>query len=187
MALLQDLSTGISGAWRLMRADPRGMLLFTRTVEECRRSFMAGVILFPIFMLIMAMNREPEVWEAVGPARILAVETIGYVVRWTVFPLASLPLCVWLGRGQLYPGFITAYNWAQVLETVPLALLVALSAMGFISKDALSVLFLVVLSLIYEGFIAWAALRIPRLAVFAMVLLDITAAEFVNRLTGSFY
>lgn len=189
MSWLQDASTGISGAWRLMRLDPRGMTIFERSVDECRRSFMAAVILFPVVMLIMIMNREPAVWEQVGTFRILAIETIGYVVRWTFFPLAALPLCTWLGRGPLYPGFITAYNWAQVLETLPLVFLVALAAMGAISKETASLLFLIIfiLSLAYEGFIAWAALRLPRLAVFAMLLLDLTAAEFVNRLTSSFY
>ena len=129
----------------------------------------------------------PEQWASSGGFRILLVESIGYVVSWTAFPLVILAFCHWLERDEQSLGFITAYNWSQVLQTV-LGLIGLGAVVALPTTPGLTVYFVVLVArLVYEWFIARTALEAGGVAAAAVVLIDIVLSEAVSQVTQSLY
>jgi hypothetical protein len=183
----REVSRGMYGAWRFARLDPAAMAWFARDVGGVWRSFWAAAIAYPGFVLLVALLVAPQQWAASGGFRILLVESIGYVVSWAAFPLIILPFCHWLERDEQSLGFITAYNWSQVLQTV-LALL-GLIAFGALPPGAGLTFYLMILlvRLVYEWFIARTALEAGGVAATTVVLIDLVLSEAVSQVTQSLY
>ena len=184
---LREVSNGMYGAWRLACLDSAAMNWFARGVEGVWRSFWAAAIAYPGFVLLVSLMVPPEQWAESGGFRIMLVESIGYVVSWTAFPLIMLPFCRWLERDEQCLDFITAYNWSQVLQTV--LALVGLIAFRFLSLAAGLPVYLVLLiaRLIYEWFIARTALEAGGVAATTVVLIDLVLSEAVAQVTQSLY
>src|SRR5882757_1850040 len=126
MAIPTEISDALHGAWRLACLDRRGMAYFARGEAAFWRSFRAAIILYPVFLIMLALR--PGDPESPGGewGRVLLVETIGYVISWTAFPLMMLPITRFLGREQLWLDFMIVYNWSQILLAGPFLLASAL-------------------------------------------------------------
>jgi hypothetical protein len=184
---LRDVSSGVYGAWRLARLDSTAMIWFDRSGDGVWRSFWAAAIVYPAFVMLVALQVTPEQWVAAGPARILLVESIGYVVSWTAFPLVILAFCHWLERDEQCLDFIVAYNWSQVLQTALAS--VAMAAARLLPgapADAVSLAAPIAL-LGYEWFIARTALEAGGVAATVVVLIDVVLAEVVSQVCQSLY
>lgn len=186
---LREVSSGIYGAWRLALFDPAAMAWFDRGVAGVWRSFWAAPLAYPGFILLTVLQIEPALWDRAGALHVLLLESIAYVILWTAFPLIILALCRWLGREEQSLGFITAYNWAQVLQVALMVgvLLVertlALPPPAAASLDLASIAAV----LAYEWFIARTALQAGGVAATAVVLIDVALATAMGRLTQSLY
>ena len=55
------------------------MALFDRSVTGFWRSFTAALLVYPAFLLLLGLRIEDAEWASSGVARILLIETIGYV------------------------------------------------------------------------------------------------------------
>jgi hypothetical protein len=189
VSALRSLSYGVYGAYRLARLDRTAMLWFDRSIDGLYRSFWAAAVAYPGFLILLMLRVEPAQWQQSGLWRILAVETIGYVIGWTLFPLVILPFCRWLGRAGEAIDFIIAYNWSQVLQTGLFLGLAALEGGGLMPGAAagpiFGLAFLAVLA--YEWFIARIALDAGGVAATAVVLIDLVLGAVVNRVTLSLY
>ncbi len=109
------------------------------------------------------------------PLRVLAVEAIAYVIFWVAFPLAMYHLTQALDLGDRYRLHIVAYNWAQVIQIavlVPINTL--LFAAGLVQTTLYSSVFFVlqIVILVYEGYIAHVALKLPRPGAFGVAMLS---------------
>src|SRR5438105_15869578 len=93
-----EVQLAVGGALRLARGDPRGLGFFDTSIEGFWRSFRAGLICYPFFLLLLAFRVSAAHRDTSGVPRIVIVETIGYVISWVAFPLFMLPLSRWLGR-----------------------------------------------------------------------------------------
>jgi hypothetical protein len=184
---LREVSNGMYGAWRLACLDQAAMAWFARGVGGVWRSFWAAAIAYPGFVLMISLLVPSAEWAAYGGFRILLVESIGYVVSWTAFPLIMLPFCRWLERDEECLDFITAYNWSQVLQT--LLALISLIAFRFLTPAAGLPIYLVLLlaRLAYEWFIARTALEAGGIAATTVVLIDLVLSEAVAQVTQSLY
>ena len=69
------------------------MAWFDLSPDGTARSFWAAIICYPGFVALLALRVSPAEWAAGGVAHILLVESIGYVVGWSAYPLAALPFC----------------------------------------------------------------------------------------------
>lgn len=112
-------------------------------------------------------------------------DVIAFVVAWTGFALASLPVAEAMGRGALWLRFIAAWNWVNLVQYVALAaftLPAMLGLPGFIA-DTLGLL-----GLGYAVWLQWfaarTALAINGLRAAVFVLLDIAIALFLSGLTA---
>ena len=187
MPSLRTVSQGMYGAWRLARLDPAAMALFEPGVAGAKRSFWAAAICYPAFLLLIAWRVDPAQWASAGAWRILTVESIGYVVGWTAFPLVILYFCRWLERDEQCLDFITAYNWSQVLQTV--LTVTGLLALRLLPPAVAGLLYIAILmaQLGYEWFIARTALEAGGVAAAVVVLIDLVLGETVNQITQSLY
>ena len=183
----REVTQGMYGAWRFARFDRSAIAWFDRDLSTVARSFWAAAIAYPGFVLMVALMVPSESWASAGGFRILLVESIGYVVRWTAFPLVMLPFCHWLQRDEQCLGFIAAYNWAQVLLTgLGLVGLIGVTALPFAAGLGLYLL-VVVAEIAYEWFIARTALDAGGVAATTVVLIDLVLSEAVSQVTQSLY
>jgi hypothetical protein len=174
-------AAGLAGAWRLARLDRSGMRYFEATPEAFWRSFQAAIIAAPIYVVLVLLRSDDHPLSP-DPVRAALIETIGYVIQWTAFPLAAWYLTRAFNVSGRYFGFMVAYNWANVLQFIaflPVALLSAsgMAAGGFVNIVALLFTAAVVY---YQYFIARTALGIDALPALAFVAADFMIGLFLD-------
>src|SRR5438477_10642695 len=125
-----EVQLAVGGALKLARGDPSGLGFFDTSVDGFWRSFRAGVICYPFFLILLVFRVSAAHWAASGMAHIVIVETIGYVISWVAFPLLVLPLTRYLGRENRFIPFIVAYNWSQIPQTALFVIVGADAATG---------------------------------------------------------
>lgn len=173
---------GIAGALLLARGRAAGANAFAPTMEEARASFLAAALCLPIFLLLRAGFPSPGAGAA-DPLRALASDVIAYACSWAGFALASLPLAEAMGRRALWPRFIAAWNWANLVQYAVLAVFTMpamLGLPGFIA-DTLGLL-----GLGYAVWLQWftarVALGLNGLRAAGFVALDLGIAVFLSGL-----
>jgi len=185
MPSLREVLVRLYGAWRFACRDPRAMDWFDRSVTGVWRSFWAGAICYPGFLVLQTMQTDTSALTASTLLRYLVVSSIGYVIGWTAYPLTALPFCRWLVPEERALGFIAAYNWAQVLQTALVLVVASFGALHLVPDYGLAyaqtVAYLAIL--VYEWFIARIALDAGGGAATALVLLDVVLTAFLTQLT----
>ena len=174
-------SRGLSIAWRLARLDATAIRDIDGSVESCRRSFQAAIVAAPLFALLVVL-RSAEHPLSPDPWRAFFIEGIGYVTGWTAFPLAAWYLTRALGKMQRYTTYITAYNWANVLQVAAFVPVSALAA-SELAPDAIVVLTALLLTggvIYYQFFIARMALDIESLPALGFVAVDLILGLLID-------
>ncbi|HXP30473.1 MAG TPA: hypothetical protein VN832_05240 [Stellaceae bacterium] len=189
MPLSTEVANALYGAWRLARLDRDAMRWFERSLPGVWRSFLAAAICYPAFLVLLWLRADAASVAQAGWVRILLVESIGYVIGWTAYPLLALPFCRWLASEEQTLGFIAAYNWSQVLQTGLLLVAMSFGGVAALPEDAASTLAAIVylLLLAYEWFIARIALDRGALPATALVLLDVVLSSALSLVTQSLY
>tara|TARA_B100000676_G_scaffold183309_1_gene180212 strand:+ start:8118 stop:8702 length:585 start_codon:yes stop_codon:yes gene_type:complete len=188
MISTREVALSIYGACQLAKFDRAAVRYFDDTPEAFWRSFHAAAFALPAYVLLVLLNFAENPVNASG-ARILIIESSAYVIGWVIFPLIMIAVTDTLNRFDRYFQFITAWNWAIVLQVF---LFLAISALvadgrvppqisGFVSLIA------VIAILVYQGFIALVALNIRAPAAFMIVAIDLLVALVLNVVTRSFY
>jgi hypothetical protein len=179
----------ITGTLRLARGDSGGLSWFDRSLDGFWRSFRAGVICYPLYLILVAMRVTEREWHASGGWRIVIVETIGYVVAWVAFPLLMLTVTQWIGRAHRFFDFMVVYNWCQVPQSA-LFVLVGLESqsgiLGTQGSEAIDV-FAAIATLVYEWYIARVALDTTGPVAALVVLVDLVLGAFISRVVGTLY
>jgi hypothetical protein len=165
-----EIARAIYGAWRLAHLDKGGMNFFDRSIEGFWKSFFAAVIVVPGYVLLIVIDLS-QLELSASPLRILVVQLLIYVIVWVAFPLVMYAWTQNMGRAAAYPGFIVAYNWAQVVQmllVLPVGVVVASHLLPAAVVPPVNLAVLVVL-LGYEWFIARTALAISGMAAVGVV------------------
>lgn len=183
---LNEIVSSIYGAWRLARFDRRGMILFTTTPGGFWRSFFAAVLVAPVYVAVVLFS--PRDGGPHGdPLRFGLAETIGYVLSWVVFPLVMEWLSRQIGCRNRYLSYITAYNWASVIEHLFLLPALVITASNLL-PDALGHLaWLLTLAFVlaYAWFVTRTALAVPGITAAAIVSLDVALSYAITLVTVS--
>jgi len=179
----------ITGTLRLARGDRGGLSWFDRSLDGFWRSFLAGVICYPLYLILVAMRVTEAQWQSSGGGRIVTVETIGYVIAWVAFPLLMLNVTRWIGRAHRFFDFMVPYNWCQVPQSA-LFVLVGLESESIIpgvqASQTIDV-FAAIATLVYEWYIARVALDTTGAAAALVVLVDLVLGAFISRVVGTLY
>lgn len=174
MITAREVSYGLFGAWRLAHLDPRGMDYFDATVEGFWRSFWAAALMAPPYaiLVLLQLYERPDDWDSL---RVLLVETIGYTIAWTAFPLAVWYLLGALGKQQRYISYIVAYNWSNLIQIAVMLPVVALEAADALPGTVTGILFVVAFAavLYYQYFVARTALDVDMSIAAGLVFIDL--------------
>ncbi len=177
MITAREATFALYGAYRLARVDPRGLDYFDATIEGFWRSFYAALLVAPAYVILLALAFGDHPVTA-GPARLVLVEGIAYVISWTAFPLAMVRFARRLDRSHHYIRYIVARNWAGVLEMAVLLPAVAIAASGP-AAEALPLLVIIAI-LLYEWYVARTALEITGGQAAAVVALSVILDMFID-------
>jgi hypothetical protein len=147
------------------------------------------VLCYPLYLILLAFPIELGTPPPLDPLRVVAVETIHFVISWVAFPLLMLPLVDWLRRGDRYFLFMTAYNWCQVPQTAVFAAVALAGATGLLSADGMLVADLIVgiAALVYEWYVAYAALGVSRPRAVLVIVVDVVLATALSHISSSLY
>jgi hypothetical protein len=184
-----EAQLALTGALRLARGDARGLAYFDRSEEGFWHSFRAGVLCYPLYLILLSFPIQLGEPVEVDEFRLLAVETIHYVISWVAFPLLILPLVDWLRRGDRYFGFMVAYNWCQVPQTLVFAVVALLGAIGVLSAEGMLIADLIagLAALVYEWYVSRVALAISGTRAALVIIVDIILATVLSHVSASLY
>jgi hypothetical protein len=183
------VGTALHGAFLLARGRADGLLLISAPPEAemavAARSFWAVAVCLPAFLCLHLMD-----WAGGGmppaPAQSLSLDFMGYIIGWVGFALLSHGLARFMGRGALWPRFITAWNWCNVVQYLMLVAAGMPALLGLpapLSQTA----WLVAMgwALWLEWYATRLALSIPGGQAAALVGLDFALGLFLVALTGT--
>lgn len=184
-----EVQTAVSGALRLAVGDRRGLKFFDASIDGFWRSFRAGLICYPLYLLLVGFRVTDAEWEMSGTALILVVETIAYVISWVGFPLLILPVSRQFGRGDRFLSFMVAYNWAQIPQTAVFVLVGLAGASGLQPPSGahLAGLLAAIAALVYEWYIARVALAATGTQATLVVIIDLLLATILGRVAQALY
>ena len=194
MLSITDIRQNLAGAWALFRADANGMNLLDTSFRGFWLSFMAILLLVPVYALylageqrFMAMTDEPL---DVAFGTYLSVRSFSFIIDWIAFPVLMILLVGLLDRRSRYVPFVVAYNWGGVIVGLIIALPTVLFAAGMMPLGLLYVLTLIAMAvaLRFLYIIARVALFADRLTAVGVVVADLALslilAEAFSRIFG---
>lgn len=184
-----EMRSAIVGSLRLAKGDRGGLACFDRTLDGFWRSFLAGALSYPFYLILLTMRVSLAQWQAAGGLPVVLVETIAYVIAWVAFPLIMLSVLRWIGREHRFFDFMVPYNWCQLPQSVLFVLVGLDSEIGLLGASVGQALELAaaIAVLVYEWYIARVALQTTGLAASLVVLIDLVLGVIISRAAGSLY
>ena len=184
-----EVQTAVGGALRLAIGDRRGLKFFDASIDGFWRSFRAGLICYPLYLLLVSFRVTAAQWEMSGVVTILVVETIAFVISWVAYPLLILPVSRQLGREGRFLSFMVAYNWSQIPQTVVFVLVGLDGATGLQPPSGahFAGLLAAIAALIYEWYIARVALAVTGPQAMLVVIVDLLLSTTVGRIAVWLY
>ena len=179
-----EISAALTGAWRLLFLDKRGLQYFDASEDGFWKSFFAAALVLPAFLILKWIELSSLPVTA-GPIRIVLVQSSAYVIGWVAFPLVAFYLCEVIGKGANYIRYIVAYNWFQVILvalTLPIILVIisgVLPAQGAQLIDWIRIFAI----LSYLWFLALIGMEAGGWVATLAVVIDLVVGELV-RATG---
>jgi hypothetical protein len=170
----------------LGRGKPEGLALMESTPDGAWRSFAAALVCLPAFLAMRAFAWSDLGAPPIGVGRSLVAELSGYVIAWFGFALASLAIVQSWGRVALWPRFIAAWNWTNVLQY---AVLLVLMLPGMLGLPLAFAQVLTLAGLAYalwlEWFVVRHALGVDGLRAAVPVAVDFVLGLFLSGLIRS--
>ncbi|MGE0416813.1 MAG: hypothetical protein AB7O80_08400 [Acetobacteraceae bacterium] len=179
MSVSTAVANGLHAAFLLARGRAAGLLFVSPDLAGAARSFWAIPVALPPIIVLRVMA-----WVETGvPAQaghILLRDLLVYIVSWLFFALISRRMAESLGRGELWPRFISIWNWCNVVGNI---MVMAGAIPGFVGAPALvdQVAQLVVMG--WALWLEWYAIRLslaigPLLAIYFVVLDQVIGLGF---------
>lgn len=183
-------STGqaLYGAFLLARGRPEGMTLIVAPPQAeaavAARSFWSMALCLPAFLCLHLID-----WAETGlppaPGRAMTLDLLAYAVGWLGFALLSHRLALGMGRAALWPRFVTAWNWCNLIQYLMLVLACLPGLFGLPGVLAQTV-WLVAMgwALWLEWYATRLALEIDRVPAAGLVAMDFAIGVLMVGLTG---
>lgn len=181
---IQEATHGIFGAWRLLHFDRTGLQHFQTSQTAFWHSFWAAAIVLPADgIATLLLTTEPSGGATLADAIHVVLVYLGiYAIQWLLFPLVMSVFTESIQRGERFVLFIVAWNWSNVIRAaIVLPGIAIFAAQGTESAGWGAAIYMavMVLTFVYAGFVARAALDIPPQMAFAVVLIEIILAIFL--------
>ncbi len=121
---LEEIIRSLMGAWRIFLRDSQGLAFFSADLPAFWKSFWCGVILLPVYLILVLASPHFPAEAFATPARMMAVELTAYILGWVIWPVLMISGCKILQREKYYLRYIVLYNWSQA-PMVMLGLIIA--------------------------------------------------------------
>jgi hypothetical protein len=116
---MNTLSNGIQAALLLARGRADGLALLDSKPNEAMalaaRSFWAVAAALPGFVALHLIDWAAS-GQTTGIGHDFAADLIGFIVGWLGFAVISHRAAALLGRQALWPRYIAAWNWCNVVQ-----------------------------------------------------------------------
>lgn len=161
MISAQEIAVAIYGILRLIRLDRGAIQYFDNTEAAFWRSFNAALVAAPAYILLVLLNFADNPPGA-GEFRVIAVESITYVVGWVLFPLVMVSFTESAKCFQYYFRFVSAWNWSVVVQVFVFLAITSFGSSGALPGGLAALLSLLATAavLFYQGYIAHVMLEI---------------------------
>ncbi len=162
MITINEIGSGLYGAYRLARRDIGGMTFLDRSPEGAVKSFYAAALLLPIHLVLTVADEWEFLTTTPSIPTWLILEAITYVIGWTLVPVLMISITHWIDRWDRYCDYVVAYNWSQAIMAVVWFPLHTLRLAQVISDTVFTVLGLPLLAvtLFYMWFVFKTSLKI---------------------------
>ena len=183
-----EVAQALYGTWRLARLDRGAMRYFDLSHRGTWHSFWAAAFCYPLFLALLGLRLDAQSITQSGLFHIFLVQSIGYVIAWTAFPLLIFGFCRRLNREEQGFDFITAYNWSQLIQTALLLLVALVPDRLLPSRAAGDIDLLADLAVLaYEWFIALVAIGAGGFVAAAVVFLDVALGTLLIAIAAALY
>jgi hypothetical protein len=193
MLSAEDIQRGLTGAWRLFLGRREAIRLFDTSFRGFWRSFLAIILVLPIYVLYVGAERRmilseiPNGFDELGFAM---TRLVALALDWIAFPLVAGLLARPLGFAEGYVRLIVAFNWGGPIVSAIMALPAILFAFGLVPQFAASLLLFMALVLVirFRYITARAALdsgfALSAGLVALEFLLSLVLGEALTRIAG---
>lgn len=182
-----ELFRALYGAWRLARLDRSGIGYFERTPAGARHSFVAALLVLPLFFLYQ-LDLFVELVQYRGFATSVVLEGLFYTIHWTAFLVLMATILSLFGLPEKYVPFVVVYNWSNVIQALiylPAFLLQFFTPAPDALIEALKFAALT-LSLAYSWFVISTATGLSRSVVVGLVVLDLVLSILIAAVSVKF-
>ncbi len=175
-----EIAAGLTGAYRLARRDPGGMVWFDATPRGFWRSFWAAVLVAPAYLVLDVLSGG---LGSDTTFRQIVIKLIGYVIDWTAFPVVMITIADSLGKWPAYMRYIVAYNWSAVVQISVLLPIATLALAAPSPATMLLAQVATIIMLIYRAYVAHVALAVGFGTAAGIVLVDVLLAGLLRAVT----
>jgi hypothetical protein len=187
---MSTVTSGMHAAFLLARGREDGLQLLNRPnadpMRDAAASFWGMALALPGFVVLQLIDWLNAAQPA-GLGRAFAQELLSFVIGWLAFALLSHRVAQVTGRAALWPRFITAWNWCNVVQYL---MLVAAILPGLLGLPAAigQVCWLVAMfwALWLEFFITRLAFGMSRNAAIGLVAADFGLGLAINATVFAF-
>ena len=187
MISARQLAGALYGLGLLYRFDDRAWDYFDKTPRGFWNSYAVAFALAPLQLTHLALvysTRKPDL----DFLPYMVVQTLSYVLTWTLFPFAMLYIARLLGRAPRYLWHMVPYNWMQLPLALPLSTVLILTDLHLLPVAVASFITPVILVTfaVYGTYVAGIGLKVATGTALSLVVLDyvlgLLADQIINRI-----
>jgi len=170
-SLINYFIRSLSGAWELIKLNPRAQHYFDKSADGFWKSFWAVLLVAPIFFL--GLSTSYDVAVELGHQVSLAAHVIEFVLRLPLIALVMIFFTRFLKIDAHYSDMIIAFNWLWVIANyiiLPLSILITLKILPLEAGTLVVMAVAVYLELYVTWFLFRNSLRIGGWLAFGVMI-----------------
>ncbi len=179
----ERIARAVQGAFLLLKNDERGMQAFDLSIDGLVRSFLAVLIVLPVYALVATIQAARVVAEIEPPP--LSARLWAYLLQWAAFVVTAVILAKVMRREARFVPYVVASNWAAVVQ---IGIVLAVVLIATLLPMALVGLVLILMTLgllVYDYRVARIAFAAPGFDGMAVVAIQFMVSLLVQRLAMS--
>lgn len=178
---IQEAIHGVFGAWRLLHFDRTGLQHFQTSQTAFWHSFWAAAVVLPADGIATLLLATAPAGDTTLPDTIhtVLIYLEIYAIQWVLFPLVMSAFVESIQRGERFVLFIVAWNWSNIVRAaIILPGIAVFASQGVESTGWGAAIYMaaLVLTFVYAGFVARAALDVSPMTAAMVVMVEVGLA-----------
>ncbi|MBL4801671.1 MAG: hypothetical protein JKY45_07225 [Emcibacter sp.] len=151
-SLINHFAQSLTGAWELVKLNPRAMDYFDKSADGFWKSFWAIALVAPVFFLGLNISYDAAV--AQGHQISLTAHVVEFLFRLPLIALVMIFFTRFLRIDAHYSDMIIAFNWLWVIANyilLPLSMLISMNILPI----EVATLGVVAIAIYLELYVTW--------------------------------